>query len=170
MDAKRLFKEYILPFGLEIIALLLIVKFVFFFVIVPSGSMIPTVEEHSLLFATRIHNVENLKRGDIVVFKSDELGKNLVKRLIGLPGESVWYEDGNLYVDGVLIEEDYVVNKDEGDSFSFLVPEGCYLFLGDNRTGSYDARRWSQPYISADKLMGKAVFTIWPFKNFGVLR
>ena len=66
---RRFTKEWLIPFGTEILALLLIIKFLFFFVIVPSGSMIPTIEKPSVLFATRVHNPEKLQRGDIVVFE-----------------------------------------------------------------------------------------------------
>ena len=64
MTFKRLYKEWILPFGLEILALFLIVKFVFFVPIVPTGSMEPTIAEHSALFALRVHDLEKLERGD----------------------------------------------------------------------------------------------------------
>ena len=94
---RRFTKEWLIPFGTEILALLLIIKFLFFFVIVPSGSMIPTIEKPSVLFATRVHNPEKLQRGDIVVFESDELNLTLVKRLVGLPGDHVVLdEDGKM--------------------------------------------------------------------------
>ena len=92
MTFKRLYKEWILPFGLEILALFLIVKFVFFVPIVPTGSMEPTIAEHSALFALRVHDLEKLERGDIIVFTAEtpELaGTTLIKRLIGLPGDHV---------------------------------------------------------------------------------
>ena len=57
-----------------------------------------------------------------------------------------------------------------GDTGNFVVPEGCFLFLGDNRNGSLDARYWDNPYISGDQIKGKAHFTIWPFDNFGPLK
>ena len=83
----RLLKGWILPFGIEIIVIVLLIKFVFFFSYVPTGSMIPTIAEKSWLFALRTHNVsETVKRGDILVFDSEETGHTLIKRLIGLPG------------------------------------------------------------------------------------
>ncbi|MEA5011212.1 MAG: signal peptidase I [Angelakisella sp.] len=167
---KKFCKEWIIPFAIEIVVILLIVKFVCFFVIVPTGSMVPTIAERSILFATRVYNPEkNVERGDILVFRSDELDMTMVKRVIGIPGDHVVIdEDGNTYLNGELYPEDYVFYKSyrTGD---FTVPDGCYLFLGDNRNGSLDARSWEQPYISADKIQGKAIFTLWPFNNFGVL-
>lgn len=113
MTFKRLYKEWILPFGLEILALFLIVKFVFFVPIVPTGSMEPTIAEHSALFALRVHDLEKLERGDIIVFTAEtpELaGTTLIKRLIGLPGDHVEIdENGTVTINGEVQQESYVV-------------------------------------------------------------
>ena len=166
---EKLLREWIIPFGLEVLVLLFIIKFLFFFVVVPSGSMIPTIDTASILFATRVHQPENLQRGDIVVFDSDELGITLVKRLVGLPGDRVVIDNqGRMTLNGQPAEEDYVFYK-SNLSADFTVPEGCYLFLGDNRSGSNDARMWRDPYIDGEKIQGKAWFTLWPVANFGSL-
>ncbi len=173
MTAKRLFKEWILPFGLEILALALIVKFVCFVPSVPTGSMEPTIAEHSALFALRVHDTEKLQRGDIIVFTAEtpELeGTTLIKRLIGLPGDHVEIaEDGTLSINGEVQAEDYVVYQYPMPR-TFDVPEGCYLFMGDNRANSRDARYWENPYVSADAIQGRAIFTLYPFSNFGKLK
>jgi signal peptidase I len=171
-QAKKILKEWVIPFGIEILVLLFIIKFLFFFVIVPTGSMIPTIDKASVLFALRVHDPEKLERGDIVVFESDELELTLVKRLVGLPGDHVVItEDGDMILNGEPVEEDYVFYKDSDPDHAgdFQVPEGCYLFMGDNRSGSNDARLWEEPYIPGEKITGKAVFTIWPVGNFGPL-
>lgn len=88
-----------------------------------------------------------------------------------MPGDHVVIDDtGALTInDGMPYPEPYVkfISRQSGE---FQVPEGCYLFFGDNRSGSMDARSWEQPYISGDKITGKAIFTLWPFENFGVLK
>ena len=169
MTWKRLWKEWILPFGLEIIALWLIVHFVFFVAIVPSGSMLPTIAEKSALFTWRVHDPEKLERGDIVVFESDELNETLIKRLIGLPGDHVVIaEDGSLTINGEAYPEEYVVYQ-YAIPGEYDVPQGHYLFFGDNRANSRDARYWNNTYIPAEKISGHAVFTIFPFGNFGKL-
>ena len=171
--AKKILREWIIPFGIEILVLLFIIKFLFFFVIVPTGSMIPTIEEHSVLFALRVHDPEKLERGDIVVFQSDELDLTLVKRLVGLPGDHVVIgEDGSMILNGEPVEEDYVFypDADPDHAGDFQVPEGHYLFMGDNRSGSNDARLWEEPYIAGEKITGRAVFTIWPLGTFGLLQ
>ena len=173
MTWKRLWKEWILPFGLEILALLLIVKFIFFIAIVPSGSMEPTIQERSALFTLRVHDLEKLERGDVIVFEAEtpELaGTTLIKRLIGLPGDHVEIdENGAMTINGEVQSEDYVVYQYAILSV-FDVPEGHYLFMGDNRANSLDSRYWSDPYVSAESIQGRAVFTLFPFSHFGKLR
>ncbi len=173
MTWKRLWKEWILPFGLEILALLLIVKFIFFIAIVPSGSMEPTIQERSALFTLRVHDLEKLERGDVIVFEAEtpELaGTTLIKRLIGLPGDHVEIdENGVMTINGEVQSEDYVVYQYAIPSV-FDVPEGYYLFMGDNRANSLDSRYWSDPYVSAESIQGRAVFTLFPFSHFGKLR
>lgn len=173
MTWKRLWKEWILPFGLEILALLLIVKFIFFIAIVPSGSMEPTIQERSALFTLRVHDLEKLERGDVIVFEAEtpELaGTTLIKRLIGLPGDHVEIdENGVMTINGEVQSEDYVVYQYAIPSV-FDVPDGYYLFMGDNRANSLDSRYWSDPYVSAKSIQGRAVFTLFPFSHFGKLR
>lgn len=167
---EKFLREWVIPFGVEVLALLFIIKFLFFFVVVPSGSMIPTIDKASILFATRVHDPEKLRRGDIVVFDSDELGLTLVKRLVGLPGDHVVLDEkGKMTLNGEPVEEPYVFYP-SAMAADFTVPEGHYLFLGDNRSGSNDARMWNEPYIAGEKISGKARFTLWPVANFGVLR
>ena len=167
---KRFIKEWVIPFGVEVVVIVLLIKFVFFFTYVPTGSMIPTIAEKSWLFAVHVYNVEEtVERGDILVFDSEETETTLIKRVVGLPGETVEIISGVVYINGEKLEEEYVVHESYEDRV-FQIPEGMYLFLGDNRAGSSDARGWRHPYVPAEDITGKAVFTIFPFKNFGILK
>lgn len=164
---EKLFQGWFFPLVCAVILALLINRFVFFKVTVPTGSMLPTIKLGDQLIVTRIYNVNNLKRGDIIVFKSEELRKVLVKRLIGLPGESIDIDSkGIVSVNGKKIEEPYVVYS-EGFAGHFKVPAKSFLFFGDNRADSLDARKWFDPYIPAEKIMGKAQIVVYPFDRFG---
>lgn len=163
------FSEWVIPIAIALVLALLIKQFLIFKVYIPSGSMIPTLNEGDQLFVTRVYNLDNLKRGDILVFDSDELNDVLIKRLIGLPGDKINIVKGTVYVNGEKLEEDYVKNSDD-ISGEFEVPEGKYFFLGDNRAISYDARRWKNPYIDGSDIKAKAQIRVYPFSDFGFVR
>jgi signal peptidase I len=167
---KKIFKDWIIPIIAAIIIAFMINKFVFFNVTVPTGSMLPTINLKDKILVTRVHNKSNLKNGDIVVFHSDELDEDLIKRLIGKPNDEVDIrEDGSVYVNNVKVDESYVVYPG-GKTGKFKVKEDSYFFMGDNRANSSDARYWQQPYISEKDIMGKARIIISPFSRFGKLK
>ncbi|MSS16057.1 signal peptidase I [Lachnospiraceae bacterium Oil+RF-744-WCA-WT-11] len=161
---------------------------------VPSGSMEKTIMTHSRVLGTRFaYWKSSPKRGDIVVFRypiDDALGKNThyIKRIIGLPGEKVEIKEGAVYIDGKKLEESYINGTwtVENDGFTFEVPEGEYLMLGDNRNNSNDARYWPSlaireglaanekeamqyAFVPKKKILGKAYICYWPFSDFGSL-
>ena len=103
------------------------------------------------------------ERGNIVTFWSDELDKLLVKRVIGLPGDTVSFSGGYVYINGQRLEEEYL--DQQGGTISpvqssFTVPEGCLFFLGDNRSGSNDARYWEESYIPVGNVKARVLLAI----------
>ncbi|MDV3428851.1 MAG: signal peptidase I [Bacillota bacterium] len=166
MKFKNILKDYIIPIVLAMILAFVVRKYIIFQIEVPSESMYPTIKIGDRIMVTRLYDLSKLKRGDLVVFDSEEIGKPLIKRLIGLPGDKVVVDKGTVSVNGEKIKEDYVVNN-EDYSGNFEVPEGKYLFFGDNRSNSFDSRKWQNPYIDASDIRGKARFIIYPFKRFG---
>lgn len=148
---------------------LLIFQAFCFMASVPTGSMETTIPVGAQVFTTRTFNKGNIKRGDIVVFESEELSVMLIKRCIGLPGDTVAFDgSGKIYVNGERYYENYVSSYSDFVG-EFVVPEDHYFFLGDNRGGSLDARYWEQPYIHKDFIKGKARFILFPFSSFGTL-
>lgn len=168
---KYLIKEWVVPIVIALFIVLFLNKFIFILVTVPTGSMEDTIIPGDRLYVNELFDISTAQRGDILVFKSEELeNKRLVKRLIGLPGETVEIkEDGSVYVNGEKLDEPYAVESG-GHVKTFTVPEKCYLFMGDNRPISYDARYWKNPYISEDKIIGKVVFRFFPFSRIGSVK
>mgnify|MGYP001564696346 CR=1 FL=1 len=167
---KKIFKDWIIPIIAAIIIAFIINKVIFFNVTVPTGSMLPTIQLNDKILVTRVHNKNNLNRGDIIVFHSDELGEDLIKRLIGLPNDLVEVkEDGSVYINNKKINQSYVKNPG-GKTGEYKVPADSYFFMGDNRINSLDARYWEKPYIPGKDIMGKARFIISPFSRFGKLK
>ncbi len=167
--AKSFIYEWVIPFIIAIIAAFLLNKYVFFIMKVPSSSMYPTIQIGDFGIVTRVYNTANLKRGDVVIFKSVELNETLVKRLIGLPGDNVKVsENGDVYINDEKIEQDYIQNNG-GKYGEYDVPEGSYFFLGDNRSNSLDSRYWETKYIDAKYIEGKGQFIIFPFNRISKL-
>lgn len=168
---KYFIKEWIIPILVALVIVLFLNKFIFILVTVPTGSMEDTIIPGDRLYVNEIFDINKAQRGDIIVFRSIELeNKRLVKRLIGLPGDVVDVkEDGSVVVNGEKVDEPYVIEA-AGQAKTFNVPEKCYLFLGDNRPISYDARFWNNPYISEDQIIGKVLFRFFPFNRIGSVK
>ena len=156
-------------------AALFVKNFIIINATIPSGSMENTIMTGDRLIGNRLAYIRKApQRGDIVIFKyPDDESQKFVKRVIGLPGETVEIIDAKIYIEGsrVPLEEDYL--KDEWTAaagpYYFEVPEDSYLVLGDNRNHSVDARVWQNQYVARDKILGKAVFRYYPFKEAGSL-
>lgn len=174
---KGSFISTILEWLITIIAALiisfLINKFLIFKVYIPSESMYPTLKVKDQLFVTKMYSRDSIQRGDILVFFSDEFNELLIKRVIGLPGDDIVVKaSGEVLVNGEVLEETYVVQKDETAIFDleFKVPEDKYFFLGDNRANSLDSRYWSEPYIDFEDIRGEARIIIYPFNRIRILK
>ena len=113
------------------------------------------------------------KRGDVIVFQApSQNGDEFIKRIIALPGEKISIQKENIYLDGELLEENYLPNDVKTKPGSFLkdgseliVPPDNYIVLGDNREFSSDSRAWG--FITKNKITGRAWFTYWPPKSIG---
>lgn len=181
---------------IAVVLALFIDNFIIINATVPSGSMEQTIMTGSRVLGTRFsYWFKDPQRGDIVVFKypiDEAKGKNTkyIKRIIGLPGETVEIREGAVYIDGEKLEETYINGTwtERNDGFKFEVPEDHYLMLGDNRNNSSDARYWAElavkdglakdpgdedalsyQYVARKKILGKAYFCYWPFSDFGSL-
>lgn len=166
----KFFKDWIIPILCAVILAFLINKFFIFKVVVPTGSMKPTVEPGDQIFTTRVYNPSKIKRGAIVVFKKPGEKDLLLKRVIGLPGDTITIKDGGkVFVNGDLLPEPYVVYPSPLGG-TWHVPPGEYFMLGDNRADSKDSRYWKDPYIPAADIVGKAWLRVYPFNRFGFLK
>lgn len=168
-EKSNFFYDWIVPIIIAVILAFLIQKFIVFKVKIPSESMVPTLNVEDRLFVTRVYRPEKLKRGDVVVFYSQESEESMIKRLIGLPGDEVVIKDGVVTVNGETLIENYIGTPDKFNG-SYEVPEGKYFFLGDNRLWSKDSRYWENPYIDSKDITGKAQLKVYPISDFGWIK
>lgn len=136
---------------------------------VQGTSMSPELLDGERILVNKfLYRLADIERGDVVVFwypEDPEL--SFIKRVVGLPGETVEVRNGNVYVDGSLLAESYVVpeNADRRSFAPQVVRPGHYFVLGDNRRGSNDSRSWG--LVPERYIYGKAFVTIWPPNNVG---
>ncbi|KXG75180.1 Signal peptidase I S [Fervidicola ferrireducens] len=170
-DLKKEILDWIKSIAFALIIALAIRTYIFEPMIVPTGSMIPTIQVGDRILVNKyIYRFEPIKRGDIVVFKyPDDPKQTFVKRVIGLGGDEIEIRDGQLYVNGNLLVEPYLKEPMIGDFGPYKVPEGHYFMMGDNRNNSKDSRFWENMYVPKKLIMGKAVYRIWPPGRIGRL-
>ena len=152
---------------------------------IPSASMVPTLEEGDRVVVNRLsYQFGEVGRGQVVVFKKPQgsSGQNdLIKRIIGLPGETIRFADNQVYVNGLRLEEPYLAEQDSTRPRltipgcaqttpapdTCVVPEGTIFMMGDNRLGSSDSRVFGP--IEIDSVVGRAFLRVWPLNNLGEL-
>lgn len=169
-------KEWIRDIAIAVVIAALILQFVKP-TIVKETSMQPTLyENHYIFISKQAYTLfGDAQRGDIVVFHTDLKTaegdeKLLIKRIIGLPGDTISISDGLVYLNGEIYEEDYL--KDgytQGAMEELTVPEGEFFCMGDNRLASMDSRDPHVGCVPASAIMGKAVFRLYPFNKIGRL-
>ena len=158
---KNYIKEF-LPYFMIILVVVLIKTFVVSPIRVNGASMDPTLNDKDIMLLDEIsYRFSDIERFDIVVVKEED--EYLIKRVIGLPGETVEYKNDKLYIDGKYVKEDF--KHKETFDFSTTLGKDEYFIMGDNRTNSTDSRVFGP--ISRDKIMGKTSLTILPISRFG---
>lgn len=133
---------------------------------IPSESMEDTIMTGDRIFGNRLAYInKDPQRFDIVIFKyPDDETQLFIKRVIGLPGETVEIRDGKVYIDGseTPLDDSFTPELPQGNWGPEVVPEGSYFMLGDNRNRSKDSRFWTNTFVKKEKILGKAVLRYFP--------
>lgn len=162
--------DWIRSIAIAIILALLIRTFVFEVYEVDGGSMFPTLENSERLVANKLaYRFDTPEPGDIIVFQFVP-GTDYIKRVIGVGGDTIEILEGNVYRNGDLLEEPYLVEDPVIQDYGPVeVPEGYYFVLGDYRENSRDSRDPQVGFVSIERIKGKASMIIWPLMNIRFL-
>ena len=143
---------------------------------IPSSSMFPTLQKRDRIFVNRFtYRFSRPQRGDIAVFIfPGDRKRDFIKRIIGLPGETVEIRDQRIFIDGGLINNPSAISTNRYWNIGrygqgeIKVPENAYFVLGDNSTNSKDSRYWG--FVPKKNLIGKAFFVYWPLNKMRIIR
>lgn len=165
-DLKELTKD-IIKYAIVIIIALLLMLYVVSLQQVVGPSMNPNYYDGDLLILNKLHyRLQKPKRFEVAVIKYEGT-KYFIKRVIGLPGEHIAFKDGNLYINGQLVEQKFKYEETKDFDLKDLgydeIPDGYYFVVGDNRPNSEDSRTIG--LISKKDFIGKVMFRIWPLKR-----
>lgn len=171
---ENIFLEGMKTIGLSLVLAFGVRTFVAEARYIPSGSMEPTLQINDRLIIDKVsYDFISPQRGDIVVFnptktlRSENYHEAFIKRIIGLPGETVEVKNGLVYINGSPLKENYIEAKPDYKWGSVIVPNNSYLVLGDNRNNSYDSHYWG--FVPRNKIIGRAIVRFYPLNRIGVL-
>jgi signal peptidase I len=165
---KGFLREILITLGLAVV-LYLVLQLVIQSSIVNNVSMQPTlIAGQRLIVGKAAYWFQPPQRGDIVIVRPPiEPDKEYVKRLIGLPGDTIRVKSGKVYVNDVPLVEPYIKAPPTLDFQSYVVPENQYFLMGDNRNNSNDSRQgWT---VTRQEIVGKAWLRIWPLNKWGLV-
>jgi signal peptidase I len=158
---------------LSVAIAIVVILFLYQPVKVEGTSMMPALEDQERIFINKYvyrFGIGEILRGDMVVFHyPNDPSKSYIKRVIGLPGDTVAVEDGVVYVNGKRLDEDYVPEqyRDRQSMPLMRIPAEHFFVLGDHRSSSNDSRAWGP--VHRQYIYGKAVFVYWPIDKMGLL-
>jgi signal peptidase I len=139
---------------------------------IPSGSMEPSLDISDRIVVNKVlYYFRPPQRQEVVVFRQvgsiDETKKDLIKRLMGLPGETLQVKNGIIYINGKAVVEKHPMNQDFANFGPVTIPADAYFVMGDNRPASADSRYWG--FLPRKNIIGQAFLRIWPITKFGLI-
>jgi signal peptidase I len=169
---SRLLAAWVRDLAISLAVSAFIIVFLYQPVKVEGTSMMPSLEDQERIFVNKfVYHLEPIQRGDIVVFHYPaDPSKSFIKRVIGVAGDHIRIDAGQLYLNGQAQREDYVPQaySDERSLAEVVVPANNYFVMGDHRSLSNDSRDFGP--VGLEYIFGKAVFGYWPMDKLGVLR
>ncbi len=167
-------RDYIVMIAVVVAAVLVINQVFLINARIPSASMEDTIMTNDRVFGNRLaySGDKEPERYDIIIFKfPDDPKQYFIKRVIGLPGETVEIREGKVYINNSVqpLDDSFCPEEPLGNYGPYKVPEGCYFVMGDNRNKSNDSRFWVHTFVTKQAILGKAMFRYWPVDRMGTV-
>lgn len=163
--AKSALREIFLVFLPALILAVVIHLFLAQATVVYGQSMEPNLHDHQRLIIEKVsYRLRDPKRAEIVVVDLPSMSEKLIKRVIGLPGDTISIEMGVVYINGIVLDEPYIFNPDRRTVQAQVIPAGEYFVMGDNRGNSNDSRNFGT--VTLEMLVGRAWVRYWPLSDF----
>lgn len=163
--------DWVWPIVIGVVVAKAIMHWVISVATVPTASMAPTIPNPCYILVDHVATeISAPTRGEVVLFHfPDNPSRIFVKRVIGLPGDTVTIHGGHVYINGKVLKEPYLPAGlvTDGDFGPYHVPSGHYFMMGDNRNNSDDSRFWIHKYVAQSAIIGRADYVIWPVKKAG---
>jgi signal peptidase I len=170
---RRFLVDWLLPVLVAVVMALVIKTYVAEARVIPTGSMEPTIQIGDRVIVEKLlFHPDELRQGDVIVFQPpagvSPSGVPLIKRVIGLPGDTVLIRNGVVYINGQPLQEPYIEEKPDYNYGPVTVPPDKLFMMGDNRNVSFDSHDWGFENFSG--VIGKAEWIYWPLDHFGKIK
>ena len=166
---KSALREIVETILITLLIYILVRTFLFENYRVSGSSMKPTLEDEQYLVVNKLtYRLNDPQRGDIIVFRDPNADtRKLIKRIIGLPGETLEIRTGQVLVNGQRLDEPYITRPAQYSEQPMPIPDDHYYVLGDNRNNSSDSHNWGT--LSEEEIVGKAWVSYWPPSQWGII-
>jgi signal peptidase I len=163
--------NWIWPIAIGILIAKAVTIWVFGFAYVPTSSMYPTINNPCRIFVDHVATeIQKPYEGEVVLFHWPDNPKEIfVKRIIGMPGDTIVVKNGHVYRNGKVLKEPYLHVVTKGNYGPYHVPAGHYFMMGDNRNVSDDSRDWIHKYVARSAIVGRADAVVWPLSKFSFI-
>ena len=164
-------KDWVVSIVIAVVLAMIIRTFVVELYLVEGPSMRPTLQHAQRLVVNKfIYHFRAPEKGEVLIFRyPKDPSRDFIKRVIAVPGDTIEIKDGNVFVNGELQNEDYILSKCRGDYPKSTIPEGHIFVMGDNRNNSEDSRFPDVGFVPFDLIKGKAMLVFWPLDAWKTL-
>ena len=164
-------KDWVVSIVIAVVLAMIIRTFVVELYLVDGPSMRPTLQHAQRLVVNKfIYHFRAPEKGEVLIFRyPKDPSRDFIKRVIAVPGDTIEIKDGNVFVNGELQNEDYILSKCRGDYPKSTIPEGHIFVMGDNRNNSEESRFPDVGFVPFDFIKGKAMLVFWPLDAWKTL-